>query len=432
MSSKIIFIGLICVFIFSSASKKQIISSNIDPMQDIISPKNGDYLTPIINGINNKTQILNSFPPDLYYQIMATNFSYVSDYKNSLIYWDKQEEEKKQDVSTDDLKIIDSIKLVDALMYIDNISKTQKVIMFNEAHHNGRNRLLISNLLENLKKNGYNYLALEALNYLDEEALNKRKFANQNSGTYISDPLFNNMVNSALLLNYKVVAYESRESCNDNSLECRQKREIEQAKNLAEILKKDPSAKIIVLAGYDHILEKNAFKMMAELFYDFTGINPFTIDQVEFSEKSSLKYENPIYSTLMSRFNLTKSVIPIANNKPFILSEKENKIDAHIISERTNYENHRPTWLKTSKYKKIYNISVNEIKKNDKDDYFLIQAFNLSLAGQSDIPSDQVLIYKEDLLSLKTVSLILEKGEYVIKVITNSSTQIVYEKISIL
>ena len=81
-----------------------------------------------------------------------------------------------------------------------------------------------------------------------------------------------------------------------------EQREIDQANNIQQILQKDPSAKILLHGGYDHIREDSLggdWKMaMAGRLKQLTGIDPFTINQEVLTERSQPSLENPYY-TLM-------------------------------------------------------------------------------------------------------------------------------------
>ena len=252
-----------------------------DMMSTIYSPQNGDYISPVVNGLEKKDTLLKIIPPDLYYQIMAANFSYVSDYPNTLKFWDMQRDANKTILSDDSIKSLnEKIELRNASEYILHRAKNEQIIMFNEAHHIEQNRAFIAMLLKDLKKEGFTYLALETLNYMDADSMNKRKYVLQYSGTYTADPVFASMLNYALKLGYTLVAYENRNHCMDMSAQCREEREVNQAKNLAQVFEKDKNAKIIVLGGYNHIIENNAtIKMMAYYFKEQTKIDPLTIDQ---------------------------------------------------------------------------------------------------------------------------------------------------------
>lgn len=402
-----------------------------NPMESIISPKNGDYISPIVYGLEKKDTLLSIIPSDLYYQIMATNFSYISDYKNSLKYWDIQSDTNEIILSDNEVKTIKNIKLVNASDYIKKRALNEKIIMFNEAHHNPINRVFVSTILKDLRKNGYTYLALETLNHYDVEDLNKRKYILQKSGTYLADPVFSSMVNYALKLGYKLVAYENQSNCKDNSLSCRQEREINQANNLAQIFSKDKNAKVIVLAGYDHIIENNSFKMMAQYFKEQTNINPLTVDQVELCEKSKKEYEHPIFRSLSNENKIVNYSVATLGGMPFVTKEKEKNIDIQILSPRISIINSRPNYLINFVKKVKYSLYKNKLPNFDFT-YILIQAFNLSHEDSTyAIPSDQFLLSKEELAKIKKMDLYLEKGEYLIKIKNNENNLIYNEKTSI-
>jgi len=134
-------------------------------------------------------------------------------------------------------------------------------------------------MLSSLKKNGFKYLAVEALDSRKDSILNINKYPIKSSGYYTNEPFFGHFIREALQQGYKLVAYD------DMGTENRDKT---QADNIKKVLDEDPTAKIFVYAGVDHILEKDTNqKRMAEYFTELTGINPLTIDQVEVSYDST-------------------------------------------------------------------------------------------------------------------------------------------------
>lgn len=317
-----------------------------DPMSTIYSPQNGDYISPIIQGLEKKDTLLKMIHSSMFYQIMATNFSYVSDYSNTLKFWDQQSDKNKEVFSDDNFKsLAHKIKLQNASDYIIKRAASEKIIMLNEAHHIEQNRTFVASLLKDLKKEGYTYLAAETLNYMDADSMNKRRYVLQQSGTYTADPVFASMLNYALKLGYTLIAYENRNHCMDTSPKCLAEREINQAKNLAGVFEKDKNAKIIVLAGYDHIMEEGSnIKMMAHYFKEQTQINPLTIDQVEFCERSNSEYEHPFYTKIIKNNHITSQTVPLIDDKPF-LTLKKNSVDIQIISPRVTLVNKRPDFL---------------------------------------------------------------------------------------
>ena len=162
---------------------------------------------------------------------------------------------------------------------IGDIAENQKILMLNEMHWHPKHRIIALKMLATLKEKGFNYLAIEALDNDYETALNFRKYPTKNTGYYTREPFFAQFIRIALKLGYNVVGYDEFETEN---------REKSQAINIKNIIDKDPSAKIFVYAGIDHILEKSSKKKrMAEYFIELTDINPITIDQVEIPYNSS-------------------------------------------------------------------------------------------------------------------------------------------------
>ncbi|WP_108867746.1 hypothetical protein [Aquimarina aquimarini] len=159
------------------------------------------------------------------------------------------------------------------LPQIKNVSKHKKVVMLNENHWSPNHRIFAHSLLPILKENGFNYLAIEAVNKDQDSILNERGIPAKSTGYYTREPYFGIFIRKALALGYHIVGYDDDVSNN---------REKAQAENLIKIIDKDPDAKIFVYAGIDHILEYNPVKkMMAGYFKELSGINPLTIDQVE-------------------------------------------------------------------------------------------------------------------------------------------------------
>lgn len=402
-----------------------------DPMSRIISPAKGDYITPIVYGLEKKDSLLTIVPGDLYYQIMATNFSYVSDYTKTLKYWDLQSDTSHEVLSGRDASLIQDVKITNAARYIAVRAEHESVVMFNEAHHCPANRVFVWSLLKRLKKLGFNYLALEALNHEDVKDLNARKYVLQKTGTYTAEPVFSSMVNYALRLDYELVAFEDQSKCRDNSLVCRELREVNQAKNLAKIFQRDAKAKVIVLSGYGHIVENDSFKTMARCFKEETNIDPLTVEMVELSERSNRIYEHPVYKFLTDKYKLKEYSVAILEDKPFVISEKRTKVDIQIISPRVRLLNKRPHYLREIPEKRV--VALNKaIVPSTEDSYFLIQAFSMEYGDEREaVPTDQFLISSKELKEIKKIDLYLEKGFYRIKIKDKNNNSIYNEAIHI-
>ncbi len=427
--NKLKYIFLISIFFLVSFTERNNLKENkstVNIMDKFTSPSKGDYLTPLAFGIENKDSILKNVPSDLYYQIMATNFSYVGNYKKALEYWDIQSDTNSTNF---DEKSIENISFKSAKSFILKKAKSERVIMFNEAHHMPLHRAFILSLLPELKKQGFNYLALEALNYLDENNLNARKSVTQSTGTYTAEPVYAELINLALTQGFKIIAYEEKGFCSESGLDCRIKREKEQALNLSNFMKTDSSAKIIVIAGYDHIMENNSFKMMAQYFQENTMINPLTIDQVDMCERSNIKCEEPTYRFISKKHSFKEPMVGFLNSSPIVLSDKKGKVDVQVIFPRTSFENDRPNWWNTFQTKKKFDLNY-LTSKVEKKKWVIIQAFDVKNYDSNAIPTDQMAFN----LSIDTLSdkyLYLNKGDYFIKVFSINNEKLYEQNIKI-
>ncbi|MEH6765761.1 MAG: hypothetical protein V7655_14750 [Aequorivita antarctica] len=176
---------------------------------------------------------------------------------------------------------------------IDTIIKEaekHKIVMINENHFYPNHRILVSDLLKNLKEIGYNYLALEALNTKQDSILNlANSYPVLETGFYTSEQNYSNLIRKAKELGFEFIAYENT----DNS----KNREIGQAENLYnKTFLINPNSKVVVLAGIDHILEKPTSRgkeWMATVFKNKYNIDPLTISQTHlnsYRKKIKSKY----------------------------------------------------------------------------------------------------------------------------------------------
>lgn len=271
----------------------------------------------------------------------AEKLSFIGNYKESLREWDKTNKLNSKFEKKDSL-YFSMFKPVSALEYISKISDTTKIIMLNEAHHIAMHRAFSTKLLTLLYSKGYKYFAVETLNAKDS-ALNKRKYPIVSSGYYTNEPTYGTLIRSALEIGYELIAYETNlNEIDSNGINLR---EIDQAKNIKKILDKDQSAKILIYCGYSHILECTVpgwGKALAGRILELSGINPFTIDQIQLTEHSSEKYENPYYKLIHLNYY---AFLVDTNGKYFKGSKSNTGYDVSVYHPRTILVNGRPNWV---------------------------------------------------------------------------------------
>lgn len=271
----------------------------------------------------------------------ATYLSYIGEYSKALESMDKHDPSTSFAYSEDSLDF-KRFHPVNAVEFIINKSKTEQIIIINEAHHQPYHRAFTTELLQGLYNQGYRYLGAETISAWDS-SLNERKYPTQNSGIYTQEPVYGNLIRRAMEIGFFVFPYETTKFITDSTAQ--KQREIEQAKNIKKILDKDPKAKILIHCGYDHLIERDIpvwEKAMAGRLFEFTGINPFTINQVKLTERSSMKFENSHFK--MMSVNYSAIFIDSIGNL-FNGSEYLKDYDVDVYHPRTKWIEGRPEWV---------------------------------------------------------------------------------------
>lgn len=329
------------------------------------------------------------------YQTGATELSFNGYYAEVLKIWDKNGVRKPKTTNKDSLYYINS-KKVNAKDYIIEQSKNSQIVIINEAHHIPKHRTFTKSLLKDLYDNGYRYLGLEAL---FDSTINERKFPIIESGYYTKEPEFGNLISEALKIGYTLFSYEASEGKNGKE------REIEQAENIQKFIESVPNAKILIHCGYAHAFE-NEYpswgKAMAGRLKDNTNIDPFTIDQTMFLERSD-KENNHLFIKLN---DTTEPIVLIDKDGQVFNGNKEiRQTDIVIIHPETKYIDNRPDWLQNGK--ESYTIPSNKIKNSSP---LLLLAYRENEFENNGVPTDIIEI-NDNKTSKK---LYLTKGNYTI------------------
>jgi hypothetical protein len=230
----------------------------------------------------------------------------------------------------------------DAKDYILKRAQRERIIIINEAHHVPRHRAFTAALLPGLAAQGYRYLATEDL--LEDDSLNwtTRRYPVQASGSYVGEPNMANLLRTAQQAGYQLRSYNYGFS-REGDWPARQKaREIAQARNIQHILLADPQAKIVIHCGYSHANEQpdpeDHSRWMASYLREYTGIDPFTIDQTVLSDGSTNRYYQPL--------PVRGSVVLLdAQGQPFSTADEYMSVDAYVYHPPAATIQGRPDWL---------------------------------------------------------------------------------------
>lgn len=263
-----------------------------------------NYLLPLRKLIDSENNYMTSDMEATYIQALSTYYSFFGNTQSALKklngMWQNKNYMSKRDDSNIKMLSYDS-KAISQLVQECN---KQRIVMINEIHFSPNHRMLVNLLLDSLYANGFRYFGLEGL---WESELHARGFCISTSGFYTREPNMSNLVKNAMKKGYNVFGYDDYTN----------QRERNQANNIFnETFKKDSTARVLILAGFGHISERqsNGRNMMASEFYKNFGINPLTIDQCEFDLKIGESYIGIIDTNTIVNHKKLQADIYLSNN----------------------------------------------------------------------------------------------------------------------
>ena len=367
---------------------------------------NLNYLYPLYQLFKQENKFRQLETDNGYYDNFSQSVAFVDDYQTALEYQSKKYEEPDNATVKQITKTIGDLKNIqhaDAKKYISFLVKNYRVIMINEAHNKPLHRAFTLSLLEDLYKKGFRYLAMEMLNNYSNRSLNKLTGA---TGFYSNEPVAGELIRTALELGYTLVAYEDTAATHHTASE----RDFIQAQNVNKIILADPSAKILVHAGYGHIAKKsvdNNYTPMAMAFKKISGIEPLCIDQTGMTEGSELAYGKVLYQSYLEKFSIGAPSVAMLDNEAINITNNED-YDVVIIDPITTYRDGRPTWLSLGGLRQ--GVYVKPPVKNT----FLAQAYYEDETKQYGpgqlVPADQTYVPTNK----ENYFLYLRKGKYLI------------------
>jgi hypothetical protein len=294
---------------------------------------------------------------------------------------------------------------VPALEYLPQLAKKYRVVFLNEAHNIALTRTLTVRLLKPLRAEGFNVFAVETLYPADVAALNRRGYPTDASGFYTREPVYAEMVRTALKLGYKVVAYEADANHTGNA------REAQQAENLTRILKDNPDAKLVVNAGYAHIQKTGDFlgaQSMAEHFMKDSGITPLSIEQTIMIPHQDRAMDHPDYDAIVAATHFEQPIVFIDRNaRPWSLRPG---YDVSVIFPQEHFVHDRPAWLELWGARVSVPISGNLCQGH----WPCMVAARYADEGQDAVPADRMVLDPVSLMTIDDIK--ITTGDYSIPV----------------
>ena len=304
-------------------------------------------------------------------------------------------------------KEVNDFLLVDAREYIRERLVKEQIVIFNESHSNNQHRVFVKSMLKDFYDAGFRYIAMEAspARMTRGFKFELNRYPKERIALYFSDPQMANLMREAIDLGITVIPYEPRQKGNREEL---------MAQNIHDsILVADPSAKMIILCGYCHVLESSGIlkencgkeKWMAGYLKEISGIDPFTIDQEVMNERFA--YDEHPYYHLFS--NVKAPSVVLNKDSSAVELRTMNSVDIYLYHPRTILIEGRPDWLVNQE--KVKSSVVNNQTCDVVGLPCLIEAHDINYTPYS-IPYDIVELTERKIKS----SLILGKGSYKLKI----------------
>lgn len=270
-----------------------------------------------------------------------------------------------------------------ALDAIAELAKGHQAIFFNEDHNLALTRTLTVQILAKLRAEGYDTFAAETL-YADDTGLARRGYPTVDTGFYTEEPIYAEMVRSALKLGYKVIAYE------DESAAVGDARERNQARNLyTRSFGANPHARLVVNAGFMHIQKVGKYfdgAAMAQHFITLSGITPITVEQTVMVPHDQVEGDHPAYRQIAQSRHFDTPVV-FRNATGSLWSLRPAAFDVSVVFPPAALLQGRPTWAAIWGLRAPYAVSADLCK----DTFPCLVEARYAEEGDDAIPADRLL-----------------------------------------
>jgi len=232
------------------------------------------------------------------------------------------------------------------------MAKNRRAVFFNEAHSAPITRTLTIQMLAKLREQGFDTFAAETLYRTDKE-LQQRGYPTPDSGFYVNEPLYGEMVRTALKLGYKVVAYDVENAGSGDA------REQAGAANLYGVFKRDPQARLVVNAGFAHIQKSGKYlggSSMAEFFQKMSGVDPLCVEQTMLVPHALNNRNHPYYSAVTQSRTLSQPTAFVNGDKVWTLKPKQYDISVFFPPGSTYQQ--RPDWAAIGGLRVEHSVNV--------------------------------------------------------------------------
>lgn len=308
---------------------------------------------------------------------------------------------------------------VGALDAIVEAAAGRQIVILNEAHNHSRHRAFAAQVLRRLRPLGFEWFAAEA--FMSRQPEPAPMIADYRVGEpflhaygyYTQDPVFAETAREAARLGYRLIDYEFRsdQRAPEGSDMDRQMdhREEAQAENLiANVLTRNPDARIFVYCGYSHAMEAptDHGEWFASRLKRKTGVDPLTVEQASNTPDLRPEDDEAHVAAVLTAFAPTEPVIVRrADGSVVGMPLYEGQMDLAVFHPRLDPVRGRPGWLAVDVERRWTDVEVPET-----EGAALLQAL-WSSEGHAGVPADQLLLAEGQ----RRATLTLRPGRYTLR-----------------
>jgi outer membrane protein OmpA-like peptidoglycan-associated protein len=274
--------------------------------------------------------------------------------------------EEEEDLSGD-LAQLQKCSPVKAATYLLSQTANKQAVFFNESAPNPQNRAFTTQLLADLYKQGFRYLAVETLSPKDN-TLMERGYPVLNSGRLTREPIFGDMIRQALALGFTLYPFEPTPEELDKAKKVIQKslngsvnkdnleevaRKWAKALNLSRIYQKEPSAKVLVYCSKSNLREdlEGAQQNISGWLKKLASIDPYTVEQAALTEKCP-ELTHPLFL----KRQIKEPTVWLNKDKPFNIFNSTG-LDLQIHHPPAANLRGRPDWLSMNGYRQAFTFN---------------------------------------------------------------------------
>jgi hypothetical protein len=286
-----------------------------------------------------------------------------------------------------DCSALEAVPAIDAIV---SLAADAHVTMVNENHVMPLQRAFSSLLVSALAPHGYSRFGAETFVGNVDGHVGRNGRPSAGIGMYAADPVFGQLVRSALGAGYTLFAYEQtaeQESFAAQAPSAGAAREQTQAANIARVIAAHPNARLYVHAGGEHVRKDaggaGGIPRMAYRLWRLTGIEPVSVDLIGGAPSGARVLQSALYRGIERCGRIDA---PVAFRKADGSYVARAGHDVTVFFPHTHYRGSRAEWLVT-----LLDRQLRTIRIAPEPVRTLLRAFSVGDA-ETAIPIDQILV----------------------------------------